>query len=469
MKQPHILILMTDQQRADCMSCAGHAQLKTPNIDRLAREGMRFAQATTASPICMPARASFASGLYPHNHGMWANQGELPAADETFFQLLQGAGYCTAQVGKTHFYEHKAGVHMRSREPYMHARGLEYVHETTGPKAACRTVSYMTEEWMAKGLLGKFVDDYRARGRSETGGVWPSPLPVEDFLDSYVGRKAVEFVDGYDDRRPMCLFVGFGGPHEPWDAPGRYAGMYKPEDAPKPTPIPDGYAALPDAVKAKPDFAVWPQALLANVPSIRANYYGKISLIDDNIGYILDAFERRGWLDDLLVVFLSDHGEMLGDHGRIRKSTFHEASVRIPLITRWPQRIPANEVSEALVEIVDIFPTLVEAGEGKPSTRCLGRSLWPLIRKERIELRDWQVSEIVYGEARTMLRSGRWKLAIDAHDVAFMLYDLEHDPQEQHNLVADPAARPEEFRLRECLASTLKELRYDPRVPQGAA
>ncbi|MGH8850673.1 MAG: sulfatase family protein, partial [Casimicrobiaceae bacterium] len=149
------------------------------------------------------------------------------------------------------------------------------------------------------------------------------------------------------------------------------------------------------------------------------------------------------------------------------KSTFHEASVRIPLIARWPERIPANEVSEALVEIVDVFPTLVEAGEGKPSTRCLGHSLWPLIRKERIEPRDWQVSEIVYGEARTMLRSRRWKLAIDANDVAFMLYDLENDSQEQHNLVADPSARAEELRLRECLASRLKELRCGPGASRG--
>ncbi len=223
---------------------------------------MRFAQATTASPICMPARASFASGLYPHNHGMWANQGELPAADETFFQLLQSAGTARRKSARRIFINIKRECDMRSREPYMHARGLEYVHETTGPHAACGTISYMAEEWMAKGLLGKFVDDYRARARSETGGVWPSPLPVEDFLDSYVGRKAVEFVDGYDDRRPMCLFVGFGGPHEPWDAPGRYAEMYKPEERAKPTPIPDGYAALPDAVKAKRDFAVLPAAIV---------------------------------------------------------------------------------------------------------------------------------------------------------------------------------------------------------------
>ena len=467
--RPHLLILMTDQQRADCMSCAGHPQLRTPNLDRLAREGMRFTQATTASPICMPARASFVSGLYPHNHGMWANQGELPAADETFFQILQRAGYCTAQVGKAHFYEYKSGEHLRSREPYVRARGLEYVHETTGPNSARRTFSYMTDDWKVKGLFQSFLEDFRARAQSETGGVWRSSLPVEDHLDSYVGRKAVEFVETYRDPRPMCLFVGFGGPHDPWDAPGRYAEMYNPEETPNPIPIPDGLSSLPDAVKTKPDFAVQPIALRANVANIRANYYGKVSLIDDNIGYILDAFQRRGWLDELLVVFLSDHGEMLGDHGRFRKKTFHESSVRIPLILRWPPRIPAEAVSEALVEIGDVFPTLVEAGGGETSARCLGRSLWPLIRRERLDVREWQISEIVYGEARVMLRSRRWKLAIDARGLGYMLYDLEGDPEEQRNLVADAAARGVELQLRQCLASKLKELLYRAGVSPATA
>src|SRR6266513_3036671 len=152
MDRPHILILMTDQQRADCVGCAGHPQLRTPNIDRIAREGTRFTQAVTASPLCMPARASFASGRYPHNHGMWNNEGELSEAEETFFQVLQKAGYCTAQVGKTHFYEHAEGVDLRQREAYLHGRGLEYVHETAGPNGSKRTLSYLTDEWAKKGL-----------------------------------------------------------------------------------------------------------------------------------------------------------------------------------------------------------------------------------------------------------------------------------------------------------------------------
>lgn len=460
MKQPHILILMTDQQRADCMGCAGHPQLKTPNIDSLAREGIRFTQAATVSPLCMPARVSFASGLYPHNHGIWANQGELPSTDETFFQLLHRAGYCTAQVGKVHLYEHKTGVHLKSREPYLHARGLEYVHETTGPISARRTYSYLTDEWMAKGLFDSFIEDLRARAQSGDGGVWPSSLPVEYHLDSYVGRKAVEFVETYSDPRSMCLFVGFGGPHDPWDAPDHYAEMYRPSETPIPIPIACQDPALPGAVKAKPDFVVQPAGVLANMAKIRANYYGKLSLIDDNVGYVLDAFQRRGWLEDLLVIFLSDHGEMLGDHGRLGKKTFHEATVRIPLIARWPSRIPAGKVSDALVEIVDVFPTLVEAGGSDPSARCLGRSLWPLIRNDSAEIRDWQISEIGYGEARVMLRSRKWKIAIDAGGLAYMLYDLECDPNEQHNLAGQLAVRGVELQLRQFLASKLKELRY---------
>ena len=117
--KPHILILMTDQQRADCLSCAGHPVLRTPNMDRIAAEGVRFASAVTTCPICMPARASFVSGLYCHNPGMWTNTGQLPAADETFFHHLQAAGYHTAYIGKSHFYTHHAGD--RSSPPCRHA------------------------------------------------------------------------------------------------------------------------------------------------------------------------------------------------------------------------------------------------------------------------------------------------------------------------------------------------------------
>jgi len=462
MDRPPILILMADQHRADCLSCAGHPTLRTPNLDRLAAEGMRFAQAATVSPLCMPARASFVSGLYPHNHGLWANRGELPAADETFFQLLQRQGYCTAHIGKAHYYEHRRSLHLREREDYLRARGLEYVHETTGPHATCHTASYLTDDWERKGLWKIFQQDYRDRNEAGGGMVRPSPLPVEDFPDSYVGRQAVQFVKAYADPRPLCLFVGFGGPHEPWDAPGEYAARYDPAQTPPPIPASALPASAPAWLREKEDFRVWPGEVLANTARIRANYYGKIALIDRWIGEILQACSQRGWLDDLLVVFWSDHGEMLGDHGRLYKSTFHESSVRVPLILRWPGRIPAGAVSNALAEIIDVFPTLLEAAGCPPSRRCLGRSLWPVLRDPETELRDFQLSEVHHGERHIMLRSRRRKYVVDEQGRGFMLYDLEQDPLEQNNRMAAGHGGRLENEMREALLARLIEAQYCP-------
>ncbi|MFQ6097102.1 MAG: sulfatase, partial [Armatimonadota bacterium] len=234
-ERPHVLILMPDQMRADCMGCAGHPVIRTPNMDRLAREGLRFSRAITTSPLCMPARASFVSGIYAHNHGMWRNAGRLACDDETFFHHLKRAGYYTAYFGKSHFYSH-AGGHLRDHEGYMHARGLDHVHETTGPWATVTTDSYMTDDWREKGLLQAFRDDYLERREAGPCAVWPSPLPTDDFLDSYIGRKAVEWIESYAGDKPVCAFVGFGGPHEPWDAPGEYATMYDSREMPPAIP-----------------------------------------------------------------------------------------------------------------------------------------------------------------------------------------------------------------------------------------
>ena len=433
---PHILIMMTDQQRADTMGCAGHPQIRTPNLDRIAREGMRFAQATTVSPFCMPARVSFAEGRYPHNHGMWSNQGAMSRTDVTLFQLLQRSGYCTALVGKAHYYEHRPGMHLKEREHYMRGRGFEYVHETTGPNSSAHTGSYLTDEWQRRGLWELVKRDYNDRRRAAREGeetVRASVLAVEDSLDVYIGTKAVRYVETYEDARPLCLSVGFGGPHDPWDAPGEYATMYRPEEAPRPIPVPPPDGDAPEWVTRNMN-ARRPPAPPELVAQIRANYYGKISLIDYQIGRILEAFERKGWLAELLVVFLSDHGEMLGDHGRLRKGTFHEAAVRIPLLLRWPGRVMANSVTEALVENIDVFPTLLEAA-GVPSPQSLGRSLWPVLRQPTAELKDSQLGEFEGGAGNhVMLRTRRYKFAIDGQAQGYMLYDLEQDPHEQSNL-----------------------------------
>jgi arylsulfatase A-like enzyme len=455
--RPHMLVLMTDQQRADSLRCAGHPQISTPNLDRIASEGTRFAQATTVAPLCMPARVSLATGLYPHNHGMWTNYGELRAGNETLFRLLQQSGYLTALVGKAHYYLPVAGTDLRQREDFMHACGFEYVHETTGPNASAETASYVTDEWERKGLLGPLREDNARRRAAGGEAAWASPLSVDNSLDSYIGRKAVEFVDAYADRRPMCLFVGFGGPHPPFDAPGSYATMYQPEETPAAIPIP---STRPNRVVQKYGLRIATPTAAEHIATIRANYYGKISLIDNRIGYILEAFQRRGWLDELLIVFLSDHGEMLGDHGRFGKQTFHETSIRIPLIVRWPDRVAAGAVTDALAEIIDLYPTLLEAAGCAPPPQCLGRSLWPLLRQDAADPRQSQLCEIGRGEPQIMLRTRRHKIAIDGERRAFMLYDLQTDPEEQDNLAGDSAASGLENELRRQLHERLEQSRY---------
>jgi choline-sulfatase len=459
--RPNILILMTDQQRADCLSCAGHPQIRTPNMDRLAAEGTRFSHACTVSPLCMPARASFLSGTYVHNHAMWANRGELLPEDESLFRRLQQCGYFTGHIGKSHYYEHGA-FHMRDREGYMHARGFDYVHETTGPWATCRTDSYMTDLWAKHDLLRAFRDDYqKRREHAPKIAVWPSPLPAELFMDSYIGGQAVRFIDEYDRDRPFALFVGFGGPHEPWDAPGEYATMYDP--AATPTPI--GSAEPGDWVPKAA--AAWQrsgrqQAMTdEDVRRLRANYYGKISLIDRWFGKILDACERKGALDDLLVVFWSDHGEMAGDHGLLHKSRFFESALRIPLVVRWPGHIEPGRTSSALAETVDILPTVLEAIEADVPSGCLGKSLWPVLRDPSARVRDAAFSEVERaGRRNLMVRTERHKYAVHDDGEGYLLYDLAEDPHEQRNLLGHPDLRAVEAELRDRLLQFLCQAQY---------
>ena len=437
-KRPNILILMPDQLRADSMGCAGHPLIKTPNMDLLASESVRFSNAFTVCPICMPARASFVSGLYPHNHGMWTNVGQLPANDETFFHHLQDSGYYVAHVGKSHYHSH-SGKNLRESEDYMHARGIDYVHETTGPWATVTTDSYLTEHWQEKGLLKAFRDDYLKRRENGNRSVWSSPLPVDEFMDSYIGRKSVEFIDSYDEDKPFCLFVGFGGPHEPWDAPGEYATMYNPNETPahiQPTE-PGKWVTERGAQRMK--LGRVGNMTEEEIRKIRANYYGKVSLIDHWFGEIFTAMQRRGWWDDTLVVFWSDHGEMAGDHLRLHKSVFYDSSVHVPLMVRLPGQINGGSTSNALVQNIDVYPTLLEAVDAEPSKRCFGKSLWSTLRDPNTEIQEAIFSEISSGGYHnTMVCTEKYKYAMDHTGEGYMLYDVVEDPKEQNNLMGHP-------------------------------
>ncbi len=457
--RPHVLIVMLDQLRADSLGCAGHPVIRTPAIDGIAAQGLLFTGAHTVSPVCQPARVSFVTGRYPHNHGIWHNRGELPVNYPTFFTALRDAGYTTATIGKSHLWGHRGVAHLREGEHYLRALGFDAIDETGGPRGTCTTDSGYSDHLRAKGLFDLFVSDTTERVADATI-TRPAPFGEADHMDGYVGRRAVQCVDAFPDDRPTCLFVNFPGPHDPWDAPGRYATMYDPSHSPPPIPVPRRPRTLPDRAAAKLDFAPEPRLTADVIAAIRANYGGKASFVDDWCRRIFDAYASRGWLDDLLVIITSDHGEMAGDHGRVYKRTFHESALRVPLIVRWPGRIPCG-TRDALVENIDILPTVLEAIGVPQPPMSLGRSLLTVIANPDAQHRTDLLSEIYYGCSRNvMLKTARHKYVIDQQGRGYMLYDLDRDPDEQYNLIGAPAAHTLEQTMRDALLVRLAASAY---------
>ena len=342
---------------------------------------------------------------------------------------------------------------LRNHEGYMHARGFTDVHETTGPGATPSVDSYLSEYLHSRGLYEPFVEDMERRKRE--GGhlaVWPSPLPEEDMYDSYVGARAAEWLETYDDTRPFCLWVGFPSPHEPWDAPGHYATLYDPDALPPPLPAESPSEWLSPHAREKLLDGREHELTTDAAQRVMANYGGKVSLVDDWIGRLLGILDARGMAEDTLVVFWSDHGEMGGDHGLFGKRVFYEFSVHVPLIMRWPAGLPAGTTTDALTEHIDLFDTVVDAAGAPASRRSFGRSLLPHARGEAPPPRDAAFSEF---DREIMMRTERYKYAADRHGHGFLLHDMVEDPHEQRNLVGHPDYAQLESELRERLLTWL--------------
>jgi arylsulfatase len=451
---PNLLLILTDQQRADALG-AVTPWLRTPAMDRLVAEGVRFTRCVTPSPACVPARVSLITGLFPHNTGVWGNRGfNLPARARTWVRAVREAGHRTSVVGKTHLHGHPD---LRAAEPLVRAWGFDDVHEISGPRESRRKRSAMTDAWAQAGLLEAYRDDIAARTGEDHFTVRPSPLGLDHHYDTYVGRRAAEQLRAHEPGRPWLCCVGFAGPHEPWDAPEPYAGLYDPAALPAPLPPIAGIAADRPAGRLLDDRLAEDARRLAHlapqdVARLRAGYAAKVSLIDHHVGELLDALEARGELDRTLVVLASDHGEMNGDHGLMHKSCFLDGAVTVPLVARLPRAEGAGRRVDAPVSLLDVGPTLAEAA-GRPLAHAQwGRSLWPLLRGEAEGLHEVAVSEL---RGEVMLTDERWKVAFNAEAEPYLCVDLAEDPDEQVNLAGTDAARPVEARFRDRLLRLL--------------
>ena len=447
MGSPNILLLMTDQQRWDAMGCSGD-WVETPNLDRIAGEGVQFTNCVTTSPVCIPTRLSLATGLYPHNTGVWNNMNHtMPAETPTWMQTIRDAGYRTSLFGKTHLHPHNGDL--REREGLMRAYGLDDVNEIGGPRASANVLSHMTAAWEAKGLWDAYRADYRERFSTKPHLVRPSTLGLENYADVYVGQQAKQYLQDYDREEPWCCWVSFGGPHEPWDTPEPYASMYNPEEMPPAVPRPsigERPRGQLDRLMARMNPAFEP----GEIGRLRANYAGNVTLIDAQIGEILDAIAARGELENTVIVHTSDHGEMNGDYGLIYKSNFLNGAVRIPLLVRTPnasglETPPTETICESPVEWIDIGPTLVELAGGELAHRQFGKSLCPVLTESEATHRDFAISEI---DGEIMLLNQEWKAALNTDGEVYLLFDVQNDPNETNNLAGQSEVADVETALR---------------------
>jgi arylsulfatase len=456
--KPNILFFFTDQQRRDALGCTG-GWVCTPNLDRVASEGVLFTQCVTNAPVCVPARVSLATGWYPHNTGVWRNgRATLPGDAPTWVRALRDSGYRTSVFGKTHYRPYLGRIDLRDSEHLLRAHGFDDINEVPGPRGAARIECHMTEEWEQRGLLDAYRRDMRARFTAGIPVVRPSPLGLEDYYDVYVGRQTAKYLYEYNHAQPWFCWACFTGPHEPWDVPEPYASMYDPEAVPAPIPYaadcwrpgparPHGWL---DKRLAKRGGRVSPRL----AKRLRANYAGSVTLIDDLVGEILDVVRRRGELDRTVIVFSSDHGEMNGDFGLVGKSNMLDPAVRVPLIIRAPgARAPNTRFNEP-VELFDLGPTLVELGGGALCHRQFGRSLVPVLEHPGAHHRNDALVEL---RREIMLFDPSWKMTVNARGDCYLLFDRAKDPEERQNMAGTTEGRDVERQLIARLRQRIEE------------
>ncbi|QOR70664.1 sulfatase-like hydrolase/transferase [Ruania alkalisoli] len=424
--RPHVLLIMTDQQRFDTIACRGNTEIHTPHLDRLVRRGLTFERGYSTTPVCVPARYTLRSGCEPTRTDIWDNR--LPPGRHERLRAEQGPylaeamrerGYRTFGIGKFHTSPWDADVgfevHLHSEEQY----------ETPDQRARDSYASWISTEhaeydWV-DALMGERTEMYYMPQTS--------PLPASLTVEAWAADRAVEQIE-QPDPRPFFGAVSFIGPHPPFAPPMPYHRMYDPDRMPLPV---RGDLDVDHLDQQLP----WMNAMTfaENVDddrarSLKARYYGEISYIDACIGTILDAVDRLPDPDNVLICFVSDHGDLLGDHSGWQKESFFEASTRIPFLLSWPRMLPADQACADLVCLTDIFGICTTAA-GRPDLRqghdVLGTLLGRGAPRRRL---------IGYhGRPRTrrfkaMVVQDRWKLIFLANGGHRLLFDVESDPDE---------------------------------------
>ena len=467
MNKPNILLISADQMRADAMGCAGSPVI-TPNIDRLAAEGTLFERAYCVNPVCSPSRAAIFTGRYPHSTGTWSIGLSLNEEEITICDHLKPLGYRCVANGKMHFrpelndmdFNHGASpapVRFRNRlsdGTYygFDARQLTEDHPEGEYMAWLQKVA---PEW-AKNLHG----DPGNESLHEKGGIFPPEL----HQTRWIADRSIETIRTHDSSLPLFMWTSFIDPHHPFNAPRAYVEKYRNASVPDPVKRPGELDLRPDHLRRQGECGYWPgggeehQYTDEQVRHIIRNYYAMITFIDEQIGRIRDALLEAGMMENTIVIFTSDHGELLGDHGLMMKGPWHyEGSIRVPMILRGPG-IPAGTRTDVLMENADILPTLQQLIGEKVPYGVQGRSQVPVLAGDSATVRDSIICSYDAHDRGIRLKTlctDRYKLNVFAGEQYGELFDLYEDPHELYNRFFDSAFAPVRTRLFEMLVTRL--------------
>lgn len=423
--RPNILFILADDHAAHAVSAYGSRINRTPNIDRLARDGLLLRNCFCVNSICAPSRASILSGLYGHANGVRTNSDRMDSSVVTFPQLLQASGYATALVGKWHL----------QNSP----QGFDHWCVLPGQGA------YFDPAMIVDGVRRKF------------------PGYVSDVITD----EAIAWLKGRDAKKPFCLLVHHKAPHANWEAGPQWAGLYQDQAVPEPATLNDDFATRTEAIRAHRLFVgpkLWELhyakrmgEIPANVPADQArawvyqrfikDYLRCVASVDQSVGRLLDYLDGAGLAGNTAVFYTSDQGFFLGDHGLYDKRLMYEESLRMPFLARVPGVTRPATQAEAIVLNVDIAPTLLELAGARPPHALHGRSFLAILGGNCPA--DWRRSmyyrfyEEAYGIGpHEGLRTDRDKLIHYLYgDHGEELYDLRRDPQELRNLAAEAASR----------------------------
>ena len=445
--RPNILWICTDQQRYDTIHCLGNEHIRTPNLDRLASQGVAFTKAYSQSPICTPSRASFLTGCYPSTLHVNRNGNDhFPCSEKLITNMLAKEGYDCGLSGKLHLAAAQGRVEQRGDDGY---RFFRWSHHPR-PEEWWPGEVHGYQHWLqAQGVDWAEAYDARVKASRRPGEPYMVGIDAQYHQTTWCANKAIAFMS--ESRNgPWLMSVNPFDPHPPFDPPQEYLERMDVADMPLPLFQPEEMET--QLAFEKIDHQTQQPRSPHTYDALRmvAAYYAQIELIDDQVGRMLETLEATGQCDNTIVIFTSDHGDMVGDHGLLQKGCrFYEGAVHVPLIVSWPAGIKSGLRSEALVELTDLVPTFLESLGMPVPDHVQGKSLLPILTGEAdpVKHRDFVRSE--YHDAlpmpdrshANMIFDGRHKIVMyHGHDVG-ELYDLEADPCEFHNLWKDPSAQ----------------------------